>query len=140
MNRDYDIVDGIYLVQDGYELDLHNDFDFKIVQYSVSERRVVLYWEASDGNRVGSETPKSLEIEFSGVSKFRFMPRDSDIPFTEDDCIKSIGYWVNEDWAEGVILVAPNQKPEPQWPTAIEFMSGAVIVVHAENACAKVMA
>ena len=140
MNRDYEIIDGIYLVQDSYELDLHNNFDFKSLDYSVSERRVVLHWERSNGDWVSSETPKGLEIEFSGVSEFRFMPRDSDIPFTEDDCINSIGYWVDEDWAEGVITVGPNQKTESQWLTAIDFMSGAVIAVQAESASAKVTA
>lgn len=140
MNRDYEIIDGIYLVQDGYELDLHNNFDFKSMEYSVSERKVVLHWVRSNGDWVSAETPKALEVEFSGVSEFRFMPRDSDVPFTEDDCINSIGYWVDEDWAEGVIMVEPNQKTDPQWLTAIDFMSGAVIAVQAERASAKVMA
>lgn len=68
------------------------------------------------------------------------MPRDSEMPFTEDDCVNSIGYWVNEDWAEGVIIVEPNQKAEPHWLTAIDFMSGAVLAVQAVGANAKVMA
>lgn len=140
MNRNYEIVDGIYLVQDGYELDLHNNFDFKNLEYSVSERKVVLHWERSNGDWVGSETPRALDVEFSGVSEFRFMPRDSEVPFTEDDCINAIGYWVDEDWAEGVIWAEPNQKVEPQWLTGIDFMSGAVIAVQAERADAKVTA
>jgi hypothetical protein len=140
MNRDYKIVQGIYLIKDTYNLDLHNNFNFKSVEYSVSERKAVLHWKRSNGDWVNSETPKALEIEFSGVSEFRFMPRDSDMPFTEDDCVNSIGYWVDEDWAEGIIMVEPNQKPEPQWLTAIDFMSGAVITVQAERASAKVMA
>jgi hypothetical protein len=140
MNRDYEIIDGIYLVQDGYELDLHNNFDFKSIEYSVSERKVVLRWVLSNGDWGIAETPKALAIEFGGVSEFRFMPRDSDVPFTEDDCINSIDYWVDEDWADGVIMVEPNQKVEPQWLTAIDFMSGAVIAVQAERASAKVMA
>ncbi len=140
MNRDYEIVEGIYLVQDDYELDLHNNFDFKSMEYSVSERKVVLRWERSNGDWVVSETPKALKVEFSDVSEFRFMPRDSEVPFTEDDCINSIGYWVDEAWAEGVIMVEPNQKAEPQWLTAIDFMSGAVIAVQAERASAKIKA
>lgn len=68
------------------------------------------------------------------------MPRDSDVPFTEDNCINSIGYWVDESWAEGVIMVEPNQTAEAQWLSAIDFMSGAVIAIQAESASAKVMA
>ncbi|MCB2424389.1 hypothetical protein [Thalassolituus alkanivorans] len=140
MNRNFKIVDGIYLVLEGYELDLHNNFDFTNLDYSVEHRRLVLNWQRSNGDWVSSDTPKALVIEFKEVSEFRFMPRDSEIPFTEDDCINSLGYWVDEDWAEGVIMVEPNQTAEPHWLTAIDFMSGAVLAVQAESASAKVTA
>ena len=140
MNRDFEIVDGIYLVKDDHELDLHNNFDFKSLNYSVEERKLVLSWERSKGDWVTSDNPKELSIEFVEVSEFRFMPRDSDIPFTEDDCVNSIGYWVDEEWAEGVIRLELNQKAEPHWLTAIDFMSGAVLAVQAGSANAKVMA
>ena len=140
MNRNFEIVDGIYLVQESYELDLHNNFDFKTLDYSVELRKLVLSWERSNGDWVSSDTPSALTIEFQKVSEFRFMPRDSETPFTEDDCLNSFGYWVDEEWAEGVIMVEPNQKAEPQWLTAIDFMSGAVLAVQAESANAKVMA
>jgi hypothetical protein len=140
MKRSYKIVDGIFLVQEGYELDLHNNFDFKGLEYSVEERRLLLHWKRSKGDRDGSDTPKALTIEFKQVSEFRFMPRDAEKPFTEDDCINSFGYWVDEDWAGGVIMVGPDQHAEPQWLTAIDFMSGAVLAVQAECANATVFA
>lgn len=140
MKRNFKIVDGIYLVQDSHELDLHNNFDFKKLDYSVEKRSLVLYWQRSKGDWVSSETPAKLTIEFKEVSEFRFMPRDSEAPFTEDNCINSFGYWVDEDWAEGVIMVEPNQKAEPNWLTAIDFMSGAILVVQAESAHAKIIA
>lgn len=67
------------------------------------------------------------------------MPRDSETPFTEDDCINSFGYWVDEDWAKDVITVEPNQAPEPQWLTADDFMSGAVLAVQATSASAELI-
>ena len=140
MKRNYKIVNGIYLVQESYELDLHNNFDFKGLDYSVEERKLVLSWQRSKGDWVSSDIPEALTIEFKQVSEFRFMPRDSETPFTEDDCINSIGYWVDEDWAEGVIMVEPNQTAEPNWLTAIDFMSGAVLAVQAEKANATVLA
>lgn len=140
MNRNFEIVDGIYLVKESHELDLHNNFDFKNLNYSVEERKLVLNWERSKGDWVNSDTPKALDIEFIEVSEFRFMPRDSQIPFTEDDCVSSIGYWVDEEWAKGVIVLEPNQEAEPHWLMAIDFMSGAVLAVQAESANADVMA
>lgn len=140
MNRNFEIVDGTYLVQEGYKLDLHNNFDFTSQDYSIEHRKLVLNWQRSNGDWVSSDTPKALVIEFKEVSEFRFMPRDSEMPFTEDYCINSFGYWVDEDWAEGVIMVEPNQTAKPQWLTAIDFMSGAVLAVQAESASAKVTA
>ena len=140
MNQNYEIVDGIYLVQGSHELDMHNNFDFKNLEYSVEERKLVLNWLRSEGDWVSSNTPKSVTLEFSEVSEFRFMPRDPEIPYTEDDCISSFGYWVDEDWAEGVIMVDSNQKAEAHWLTAIDFMSGAILAVQAGSANAKIMA
>ncbi|WP_372982676.1 hypothetical protein [Marinobacter sediminum] len=139
MNRNFDIVDGIYLEQEGHELDLHNNYDFKRMEYAVEKRRLILSWQCSEGNWGRAAKASALNIEFTEVSEFRFMPRDPQVPFTEDDCVSSFGYWVDEDWAEGVILAQPDQQAEPQWLTAIEFMSGAVLVVQAASANAKIM-
>jgi hypothetical protein len=140
MNRNFEIVDGIYLVQGEHELDLHNNFDFKNLDYSLEERRLVLNWKRSKGDWVSSDSPKAITVEFKEVSEFRFMPRDSRKPFTEDDYINTFGYWEDEEWAEGVIMVESNQKAKPQWLTAIDFMSGAVLAVQAESGNAKIMA
>lgn len=43
------------------------------------------------------DTPKTLSIEFNEVREFLFMPRDSETPFTGDDCINSFRYWVDEN-------------------------------------------
>jgi len=140
MKRDFEIVDGIYLVQSQYELDLHNNYNFLGFNYSVEYRKLILNWRRSEGEWVATETPESLNVEFRDVSEFRFMPRDSDTPFSEDDCINSIGYWVDEEWANGVIMVDSNQIPDPLWLMAIDFMSGAVIVVQASSAYAQINA
>ncbi len=71
MNRNFEIVDGIYLVQESHELDLHNNFDFKGLDYSVEERFLALRWRRSNGDWVSSGTPKALTVEFKGVSEFR---------------------------------------------------------------------
>lgn len=140
MNRNYEIVDGIYLVQKDHELDLHNNFNFVGLDYSVKDQSLELTWVRSNGDWVPSNSPKHVSIAFQNVREFRFMPRDPDTPFSEDDCINSIGYWVDEDWANGVIMVEPSQKAEPQWLTAIDFMSGAVIAIQAESANAEIKA
>lgn len=138
MKRNFEIVNGICLVQESHELDLHNNFDFKNLDYFVGDRTLILNWQRSKGDWSDSVAPRALTIVFNEVSEFRFMPRDPEMPFTEDDCISSFGYWVDEDWASGVIMVEPHQEAEPQWLTAIGFMSGAVLAVQAESANAEI--
>ena len=138
MRRNFEIKDGIYLVQSPYELDLHNNFDFLGLHYSVEERTLLLRWRRSPREWVGSGTPASVCVEFREVSEFRFQPRDAELPFTEDDCISTFGYWTDEDWADQVIDIAPTQTPAPTWLTAISFMSGAVIAVQASIAYARI--
>ena len=139
MQRDFEITQGIYLVQTPHELDLHNNFDFLGFDYSVEHRTLLLRWRRSGGERVASGTPTAVTIEFREVSEFRFQPRDSAMPFTEDDCVSSFGYWTDEDWADGVIVVEASQQPDPKWLTEVDFMSGAVIEVQAASAHARIV-
>lgn len=140
MKWDFTISLGIHLVQNPYALDLHNNFNFTGLQYSVEKRTLTLHWRRSDGEWVSSDTPASLLVTFREVSEFRYLPRDGEMPFTEDDCLSSFGYWTDEDWADGVIIVDSNQAPDPKWLTAIDFMSGSVIAVQAESAHAEIEA
>jgi hypothetical protein len=140
MRRDFEIKDGIYLSQPPHELDLHNNFDFCGLHYSVEERTLSLHWRRSKGDWVAAGTPASLSVEFQEVSEFRFLPRDAKLPFTEDDCVNTFGYRTEEEWADGVFLPDPNQTPDPRWLAAIHFMSGAVIAVQASSAHARIAA
>jgi hypothetical protein len=138
MHRDFEIKNGIYLVQQPHQRDLHNDFDFQGLHYSIEDRTLLLQWRRSRGEWVASGAPTSLCIEFREVNEFRFQPRDSELPFTEDDCVSAFGYWTDEDWADGVIPADPTLTPEASWLTAIDFMSGAVIAVQAASAHARI--
>ena len=138
MRRDFEITDGIYLSQPPHQLDLHNNFDFCGLDYSVEDRTLSLHWRCSKGEWVSAGTPASVSVEFREVSEFRFLPRDAKLPFTEDDCVDAFGYWMDEEWAKRVITTGPGRTPNPRWLTAIEFMSGAVIAVQAASAHARI--
>jgi len=140
MRRDFEITGGIFLVQSPHELDLHNNFDFQGLDYSVEHRTLLLRWRRSPGDWVAAGTPASVSVEFREVSEFRFLPRDAELPFTEDDCVSTWGHWTDEDWADGVIMTDPTQTPDPRWLTGIHFMSGATIAVQASSAHATIAA
>jgi hypothetical protein len=140
MQLNFDIKDGTYLAQSPYELDLHNNFDFCGLDYSVELRTLTLRWRSSTGDWVPDGTPASVSVEFREVSEFRFLPRDAAIPFTEDDCVSAWGYWTDEEWADGVIMTDPTRTPDPRWLIGIHFMSGATIAVQAGSAHAQIAA
>jgi len=141
MDRDFDILDGIYLVQSSLQLDMHNNFSFTGLTYSILERSLVLTWRRASGDWVPSDSPAAVTVTFSEVSEFRFLPRDSGLPFSEDDCTSGFGYWTDEDWAEDgffQFVEEPGQTADPSWLTAIAFESGAVIAVRSVSAKALV--
>jgi hypothetical protein len=136
MLSDFEVVDGIYIVQGDRKLDLHNEFDFQEVRYSVAERSVSLRWRRGSGDWVRGDIPTTLCIEFDGVKEFRFVSRDSKMPFTEDDCLSAMGYLTDEAWSKGNILLKSDA--ERDWLTAFKFQSGAVIALRAERATARI--
>jgi hypothetical protein len=137
MIEDYTIKDVIYLVSGEDTLDLHNNYDFTKITYSIAEQRVTLTWIRSSAYWIPKTKPLQLKLEFIGVSSFRFMPRDPEMPFTEDKCLSSVGYWADEDWCNGVIICEAD--PEPEWFRAFHFQSGTIVAIAAEEASATLI-
>ena len=110
--QQFKIKDSIYLISGDYELDLHNDYNFTGVDYSVAEHKVTLSWVRGDGDWIAQTAPAAVALEFRGVSHYQFLPRDPEKPFTEDDCLSSAGYWTDDDWRDGVFTTEedPEQK------------------------------
>lgn len=131
MQTNFQFRDSIYLVVDDFELDLHNDYDFTRVEYSVIERTAELNWKLSSGDWVKSDFPNAITLRFDEVSRFEFSPRDPDLPFTEDDCLSTVGYLADEDWCEGIFWT--DAVPDEDWMLAFEFMSGAIIALCANS-------
>jgi hypothetical protein len=136
MKEHFTFDSGIYLVANGHELDLHNNYDFQGVDYSISDRSVILRWHRGDGDWLPKESPFKVELRYDGVERFEFQRRSPEIPFTEDDCLANSGYWTDEDWASGAFVEWA--VPEPDWLRAFQFHSGAVILVQAREAHATI--
>jgi hypothetical protein len=132
MIEDFTIKHAIYLVSGEDTLDLHNNYDFSEVVYSIAERRATLTWHRSRGDWTPLTDPLQVDLVFHGVSRFHFMPRDPEMPFTEDNCLSSAGYWTEEDWCDGVMIC--DAPPESNWLRAFDFQSGAIVAIAAEEA------
>ena len=132
MIEDFTIKDGIYLVIGEDILDLHNNYNFTEIAYSVAKRRATLTWVRCSEDQVPATEPLQLQLEFHGVTCFRFMPRDPEMPFSEDDCLSSAGYWTDEGWCDGVMIFEADSDTE--WFRAFHFQSGATVAIVADEA------
>jgi hypothetical protein len=132
MKEDFTIKDAIYLVSGKDSLDLHNNYLFTEIVYSLSDRTATLSWNRRSDDWVPVTLPTHAQLVFLGVSSFRFMPRDPEMPFTEDDCLSSAGYWTDEDWCDGVMVFEGDL--ESGWLRAFAFQSGAIVAIAADEA------
>ncbi len=125
------ILHDIHLKQGECLLDLHNDYDFVGFKYSVAGRRVTLSWRKAVRERIPATLPAELELLFEDVSRFQVIPRDPDMPFTEDNCLACAGWWTDEEWSDGVMICESDGGNG--WLRAFQFQSGAVVVIAAEE-------
>ena len=135
MKPNFTIRLGIELNQGEYSLDLHNNLEFVGCDYSVKDRTLTVRWEKGQGDWVPADTPQLVEIIFKQVSEYRFMPRDPEMPFTEDDCLVAVGAW-----HDGIYDKSEDTELDLSEFVAFEFHSGAIIIVKAEEAEAVITA
>jgi len=120
----------------GHCYDLHNNADFYEIRNDVRNREVILIWKypgewyLKEGQKHWKENEKYLEkndlvektrfiaLIFSGVSCFEIRPRDSEIPFSEDNCLAGMYNFDMKSEKEALVF---------------EFMSGMEIIIDAEN-------
>jgi hypothetical protein len=144
MEEHFTLKNSIYLVAGSEELDLHNNYDFVGLDYSIANRVLVLRWLRSPGDWVSLDSPSEVALEYRDVARFEFRPRDSEMPFTEDDCLWDAGYWREAGWPDGVSsgsdsgVFSTDAKPEEDWFRAFQFHSGAIVLVGAAEAHAKI--
>ena len=136
MQTNFQFRNSIYLAVNDLELDMHNDYDFTRVEYSVLERTAELTWKRSKTDWVKSDLPNTVTLRFDDVQRFEFRPRDPNLPFTEDDCLSSFGYLADEDWCDGIFWI--DDIPEDGWMHAFEFMSGAIIALCSNSSRATI--
>jgi hypothetical protein len=84
--------DAISLSWQGYDLDLHNCFDFQSIRYSIQSRQIELFWLRSPEKWAKGTTLPGLTLIFSEVSFFRVKERDIEYPLTEDSCLLSASF------------------------------------------------
>jgi len=111
--------------------DLHNCFDFVSLNYDISQKLLKLFWIKTEGDWVSIDSPKNIVLIVSDVYLFKTKERDKDKPYTEDDCLSSIGFVFNEevDKMGGYFSNVPEKDCTH---LSLEFESGFVLKIGAK--------
>lgn len=112
--------------------DLHNNFEFKGLSYSPAQRVLELFWQRGSGPWIKATEAAGLRLEFAGVYLFKAHERDPGMPFTEDDCLDSIGFIWDAMLAE-MGSYTSNEPKEGCTHLAVRFTSDFSIKVGAES-------
>jgi len=143
MQEHFTLMNSIYLVVGKEKWDLHNNYDFVGLDYSIANRFLVLQWIRKAGDWIPLDSPTEVKLEFHNVTRFEFHPRDPETPFSEDNCLWEVGYWRDAGWPDGVTsglesgVFCAGTEPEEDWLRAFQFHSGAIVLVGAIEAHAK---
>ena len=124
--------DFIALECDQNRFDLHKNFDFQGLSYSSELRTLDLRWRRGDGDWVRPTEPPDLRLSFAGVYLFKAQERDSELPFTEDSCVDSIGFMWDDLVAE-MRAFTSNQPGDGCSHLTANFVSGFSIKIGAES-------
>jgi hypothetical protein len=119
----------IFLEVEGERLDLHNCFDFLGFTYEVSSRELSLRWRPNQ--YAPPDERRHIRIYFQGVSHVSVEPRDTGVPFTEDDCLSFVGY-ASPDSPVGEAIML--DQPTPDMHLVFCFMSQMRLRVYADHA------
>ena len=74
-------------------IDLHNNFDFSNFFYDVDNHSLLLSWKKTVGDRVFEGGPSSLVFAHKNVNYLSVIPRDKEVPTSEDSCLEDITYF-----------------------------------------------
>lgn len=111
--------------------DLHNFYSLDFFKYEINDRRVILEFSKRSESWVPFEDPNKICLIFLRISHFSVQERDPNMPYTEDDCIESIGVVKPDALAKDSYLI--DDCPQDHH-LVLRFQSGLLIRLQAEEA------
>ena len=85
---------------DNKHLDLHNNFDFEEFFYNIEKRQLTLHWKGVKADWVPADNPSKLIITIYEVGFLKIVPRDNEMPFSEDTCLNDLTYYSSSEREE----------------------------------------
>lgn len=130
MKVNFGIENNYALSFNGKHIDLHNNFNFLGFEYDVTKMTAILRWEKSTEEWANRETITGLSICHRNVTYMHVIPRDSEMPTTEDSCLKDITYLPVELRNDEDEFVLSSKFPEPNQDIVYRFQSEQCITIN----------
>ena len=109
-------------------LDLHNNFDFKGFSFEIDTRKLILDWNGRNADWVPKDNPSTLSITVFAVDYLKVIPRNVDIPFTEDNCLIDLTYYPSSDRQDDESIVM-KETPSDDDDLIFKFESDQIVRV-----------
>ena len=109
-------------------LDLHNNFDFKSFSFDIDTRTLTLNWKSKNAKWVPLDNPSNLSLRVIDVEYLKVVPRDSETPFTEDNCLSDLTYYPSSERQEDD-CVSYQESPTTDDDIIFKFQSEQMIRV-----------
>lgn len=120
--------DNISLLYNGQYLDIHNCYNFRGFQFDNLTRTLALTWTRSV-EEWSSEERCGFQLSFKQVTYFKVRERDSEIPYTEDNCLSFIGF-LEQEMRDDFDSYKPNKNIKDTDDLNINFESDQAIKVN----------
>ncbi|MEQ9036109.1 hypothetical protein [Gracilimonas sp.] len=130
--------DNIGFEQEDNYFDLHNNFSFGGFSYDVLNRVAEFHWLKGSGDWVPENSPDKIHLLVNDVVFFKVKERDSEMPFTEDDCLSIIGFIWNE-MKDDMESYYSHQPEENCTHLILQFMSEMAVKLEGGSASIKVV-
>ena len=111
---------------DNKHLDLHNNFDFEEFFYNIEKRQLTLHWKGVKADWVPADNPSKLIITIYEVGFLKIVPRDNEMPFSEDTCLNDLTYYSSSEREEDECVYG-QEKPTENDDIIFKFQSGQII-------------
>ncbi len=132
--RNFKIADDFIALELGeLYLDLHNNYSFEELYYNPKQRELKLYWTLLEEDWVMSGSPMKIRLKFSEVYLFKCHERDVDLPYSEDECLDTLGF-IDNLFLEQVAGYSHNIPREGADHLNLTFSSGFAMKIGAKKA------
>jgi len=130
MKKNFLIEDNYAFILEGVHIDLHNNFDFISLIYSIEKNLITLNWKKAVGDWVKHDEFKNIRLIFKEILSFNLL--DNNSANQNSDTVSSVGY-LHPDDIEFMGGCLDEQESDETYHMIFIFEGGMKLKIFAEE-------